>query len=97
MLDLFKDVVRELLGDAPAVNFDETGARVTGRLHWVHVASSALFTLIECDDKRGTAAMDAMGVIDKIRGIAVHAGWKPYHSLPDQIPVQTSLFRRTSA
>jgi len=80
MLGLFSDTVRDLLKDAPAVNFDETGGRVAGRLHWVHVACSALYTLIECHQKRGTKAMDAMGVIEKMSGIAVHDGWRPYRS-----------------
>jgi hypothetical protein len=79
-LGLFCDVIRELLIDAPAVNFDETGARVEGSLHWVHVACSSLYTLIECHKKRGTLAMDAMGVIAKMKGVAIHDGWKPYRS-----------------
>ena len=79
-LGFFSDVVRDLLKEAPAVHFDETGARVTGRLHWVHVASNALVTLIECHERRGTVAMDAMGVIAKMTGVAVHDGWKPYRA-----------------
>ena len=79
-LGLFTEVIRDLLIDAPAVNFDETGARVEGSLHWVHVACSALYTLIECHKKRGTVAMDAIGVIAKMQGIAVHDGWKSYRS-----------------
>ena len=79
-LGFFADVVRDLLKEAPAVHFDETGARVAGRLHWVHVASNALVTLIECHERRGTVAMDAMGVIAKMTGVAVHDGWKPYRA-----------------
>ncbi len=79
-LGFFSDVVRDLLKEAPAVHFDETGARVTGRLHWVHVASTALLTLVECHQRRGTVAMDAMGVIAKMTGVAVHDGWKPYRA-----------------
>lgn len=79
-LGFFSDVVRDLLKEAPAVHFDETGARVTGRLHWVHVASNALVTLIECHERRGTVAMDAMGVIEEMQGVAVHDGWKPYRA-----------------
>ena len=45
-LGLFLDVVTDLLRDAPAVHFDETGGRVEGSLHWIHVASSALYTLV---------------------------------------------------
>jgi len=79
-LGLFQDVVGELLRDAPAVHFDETGARVAGSLHWVHVASSAIYTLIDCHKRRGTPAMDAMGVIATMQGVAVHDGWKPYRA-----------------
>jgi len=79
-LGFFSDVVRDLLREAPAVHFDETGARVTGRLHWVHVASTALVTLIECHQRRGTVAMEEMGVIAKMTGVAIHDGWKPYRA-----------------
>ena len=80
LLGLFSEVVRDLLRDAPAAHFDETGGRVAGRLHWVHVACSTLYTLIECHEKRGTVAMDAMGVIEEMSGVAVHDGWRPYRS-----------------
>jgi len=79
-LGLFVSVVTDLLRDAPAVHFDETGARVEGSLHWIHVASSALYTLLCCHTRRGGAAMDDMGVIAKMAGVAVHDGWKPYRS-----------------
>jgi len=79
-LGLFSDVVRDLLADAPAVHFDETGARVAGKLHWVHVASTALCTLIDCHERRGRVAMDDLGVLAKMQGIAVHDGWRPYRS-----------------
>ncbi|MHB1511330.1 MAG: IS66 family transposase [Acidimicrobiales bacterium] len=79
-LGLFSSVVRDLLKDAPAVHFDETGARVAARLAWVHVACSALLTLLSCHERRGRVAMDEMGVIAKMAGIAVHDGRKPYRS-----------------
>lgn len=79
-LGLFVSVVTDLLHDAPVVHFDETGARVEGSLHWIHVASSALYTLLCCHKRRGSAAMDDMGVIAKMTGVAVHDGWKPYRS-----------------
>ena len=74
----FLDVTRSLLHDAPAVHFDETGGRVEGSLHWVHSASTELLTLIECHKKRGRVAMDDLGVIGSMSGVAVHDGWKPY-------------------
>ncbi len=74
----FTDATRLLLHEADVVHFDETGGRVTGRLHWVHSASTGLLTLIDCHQKRGRAAMDDLGVIGAMTGVAVHDGWRPY-------------------
>ncbi len=79
-MGLFLEVVTDLLRDAPVVHFDETGARVEGSLHWVHVASNVLCTFLACHKRRGTPAMDEIGVIAKMTGVAVHDGWKPYRS-----------------
>jgi transposase len=77
-LEGFSQAVADLLKEAPVVHFDETGARVSGRLHWVHVASDALLTLLQCHGRRGRTAMDEMGVIGAMGGIAVHDGFSAY-------------------
>jgi transposase len=59
-------------------HFDETGARVAGRLHWVHSASTSLLTLVTVHAKRGKVAMDQAGVLPGFAGVAVHDGWAPY-------------------
>lgn len=79
-LGLFQTVVTDLLRDAPLVNFDETGARVEGRLHWVHVACSSLYTLLMVHRRRGQEAIGKMGVMAKMKGVACHDGWRPYRS-----------------
>ena len=79
-LGLFLEVTKDLLRAAPAVHFDETGARVAGSLHWVHVASNALLTLLECHKPRGTKAIDEIAVMAKMAGVAVHDSWKPYRT-----------------
>ena len=79
-LGCFLEVVKDLLKEAPAVHFDETGARVAGSLHWVHVASDALLTLLECHKPRGVKAIDEIGIMAKMAGVAIHDGWKPYRT-----------------
>ena len=79
-LGLFLEVTKDLLREAPAVHFDETGARVKGSLHWVHVASTALLTLLDCHKRRGTKAIDEIAVMAKMSGVAIHDGWKPYRT-----------------
>jgi hypothetical protein len=70
--------VHEQLAAGPTVHFDETGARVGGRLAWVHSASTGLLSLFTVHAKRGKVAMDAAGVLPCFRGVAVHQGWSPY-------------------
>jgi transposase len=74
----FTEHVRVLLRQADTVHFDETGARVQGRLGWVHGASNDWLTLLNCHHRRGRIAMDDLGVIAHMTGIAVHDGWRPY-------------------
>jgi transposase len=79
----FIEVVGEQLAAAPVAHFDETGARVAGRLHWVHSASTSLLSLLTVHPKRGKVAMDAAGVLPGFQGVAVHDGWSPYWRYPD--------------
>ena len=76
----FLDEVRNLLADSDCVHFDETGARVEGRLHWIHGASDRLLTLLTCHTRRGKVAMEEIGVITQMTGVAVHDGFRPYQS-----------------
>jgi hypothetical protein len=67
----FIQAVRAQLAGAPVAHFDETGARVAGRLHWVHSASTSLLTLLTVHAKRGKEAMDLAGVLPGFAGVAV--------------------------
>jgi transposase len=82
-LDGFAQVVRAGLATAPVAHFDETGARVAGRLHWVHSASTSLLSLFTVHAKRGKVAMDQAGVLPGFGGVAVHDGWAPYWRYQD--------------
>jgi len=74
----FAEAVCAQLAAAEVAHFDETGARVAGRLHWVHSASTKLLSWFTVHAKRGADAMEAAGVLAGFRGVAVHDGWAPY-------------------
>jgi transposase len=71
-------VIRDRIAAAAVVHFDETGMRTDGRLAWLHCACTATDVLLSAHPKRGTAAMDAAGVLPAFAGIAVHDAWAPY-------------------
>ena len=79
----FIQAVRDRLATAPVAHFDETGARVAGRLNWVHSASTAGLSLFTVHPTRGKVAMDAAGVLPGFGGVAVHDGWAPYRRYQD--------------
>jgi transposase len=77
-LQPFLDEVHRQIIAAPVAHFDETGARVQGRLRWLHAASTDALTCYALHDKRGTHGIDHGGVLPVFDGVAVHDGWLPY-------------------
>jgi transposase len=71
-------VIADRIAAAPVAHFDETGLRVDARLAWLHSASTPTDVLLTAHPKRGTAAMDAVGVLPVFTGVAVHDAWAPY-------------------
>jgi transposase len=72
------EAVKGMLREAEVLHVDESGLRVTGKLHWLHVACTASLTSYEVHTKRGQEAMDDAGILGAFRGTAVHDHWKPY-------------------
>jgi transposase len=58
---------------------DESGLRVAGRLHWLHVACTSHLTFYGVHGQRGAEAMDALGVLPHCHSWFVHDHWKPYY------------------
>ena len=68
---------------AKVANFDESGMRINGKLHWLHVATADNCVHYSVHEKRGFLAMDAAGILPRFSGIAVHDHWKPYWHYSD--------------
>ena len=64
---------------APVVNVDESGVRVDGSLHWLHVACTADLTFYGVHARRGSEAMDALGILPHCHHWLMHDHWKPYY------------------
>jgi transposase len=63
---------------AEVIGVDETGLRVAGRSHWIHVARTDHLTHYAHDARRGKLAIDAIGILPQFRGVCVRDGWMAY-------------------
>lgn len=72
------EAVKAMLRAAEVLHVDESGLQVRGKLHWLHVASTARLTSYEVHTKRGHEAMEDAGILGAFTGTAVHDHWKPY-------------------
>ncbi len=68
----------EHLGKAQVLHCDESGLRVKGQLHWMHVAGTVQDTFYHVHPKRGAQVMLAGGILENFGGVMVHDFWKSY-------------------
>ena len=73
-----EETIRKLLQDTSILHVDETGMRVKGTRHWLHVASTDLLTYYRYHRNRGAKATDAMGILPEFHGTVVHDFWSTY-------------------
>lgn len=63
---------------SPLQHGDETGVRVNGKLHWLHVNSTRWLTHLAWHRKRGHEALEAIGIWPRFRGRGMRDRWASY-------------------
>ena len=70
--------IRQRLIGSAVIGCDETGMSIRGQLHWLHVASTAELTYLQCPPKRGKEAFEEIGILAHFKGRAIHDHWESY-------------------
>jgi len=77
-LEKFDGIAKLKLISAPVMHVDETGINVNGKNKWIHLAANELWTYFFPHEKRGSIAMNAIGILPFFNGTLIHDHWKPY-------------------
>lgn len=73
--------IKTQLTQAQVCHFDETGVRVAGKLHWLHVACNEKYTHLFVHPKRGREALGSrQSVFEDCHNWIVHDCWPMYFS-----------------
>jgi transposase len=80
LLTDFEDRVKNKLADSDFAHADETGINIGSIGHWLHCLSNDNWTHYYPHEKRGTDAMNDIGMLPRFKGILCHDHWKPYYT-----------------
>lgn len=81
-LEPIEELIKNKLQNSEVGHSDETGVRVAGKLHWLHVFSNLFFTYLFVHPKRGKDALnDSVSILPTYSlkgGWVVHDCWSSY-------------------
>jgi len=78
-LEAFDALAKQKLIEASMAHADETGMNVDGKRRWLHCFSTERWTMLFPHEKRGSDAMEALGILPNFTGTLCHDHWKPYY------------------
>jgi transposase len=73
-----EEQIKEHLRQGEILHADETGLRVMGKRYWGHVACTDQLTYYTVHAKRGSEAVEAIGILPKFKGTSIHDAWATY-------------------
>ncbi|NRB21491.1 IS66 family transposase [Candidatus Dependentiae bacterium] len=76
----FEQVAKKALQQASVAHADETGINLNGSKIWLHNLSNEQWTWFAPHEKRGSEAMDDIGIIPSFTGVLCHDHWKSYYT-----------------
>ena len=68
----FESWVKQRLTQTQVTHADETGINIGGKRHWLHCASNESLTWLAPHSKRGSEAMDQIGILPRFTGTLCH-------------------------
>jgi transposase len=78
-LENIESVIKKQLIESNLIHADETSINVGSKRIWLHSASNDKWAHCFPHNKRGTDAMNEVGVLSEFKGILCHDHWKSYY------------------
>lgn len=78
LLERFDLIAKQQLSHSKLLHADETGININKKKFWLHNTSNEKWTYFYPHEKRGSEAMNEIGILPNFSGIACHDHWKPY-------------------
>ncbi|MEZ5329360.1 MAG: IS66 family transposase [Verrucomicrobiales bacterium] len=75
------EAIKSTIIQAVFLHCDETGLSISGKLHWLHTASTPELVYLHIDKHRGEAALRAMGILEGFEGWVVHDFLSAYYRI----------------